>query len=172
MQQTILALGALMIIMMTALNHQRSIIMIQEVSYAREMESAALDLAKLKIEEKLIETEFDAAWMGSTVFPSSPSVLTASNAFGLEGTEGVGVYDDIDDYHNVTEFNWPHSIGADTFRFNITYSVSYIDTNTGATTNVPTYAKQLTADVVSADSVGSRTARATFSKTTIISEDI
>ena len=72
MQQTILALGALMIIMMTALNHQRSIIMIQEVSYAREMESAALDLAKLKIEEKLIETEFDAAWMGSTVFPTSP----------------------------------------------------------------------------------------------------
>lgn len=172
MQQTILALGALMIIMMTALNHQRSIIMIQEVSYVREMESAALDLAKLKIEEKLIETEFDELWMGQTVFPSSPNDLTPAASFGLDGTEPVGAFNDIDDYHNFTELNQLHAIGADTFRFNVSYSVYYIDTVTGDTTSTRTYAKQLTADVVSVDTLGTRVAKATFSKTTIISEDV
>lgn len=169
MQQTILAIGALMIIMITALNHQRSIIMIQEVSYIREMENAALDLAKLKIEEKLIETQFDEQWLNRSVFPSSPNDLTPSSSFGLDGTETP---DDIDDFHGLTEFDWPHSIGADTFRFNISYSVSYINTTTGETTSTPTYAKQLTANVVSTDSLGLRFAQASYSKTSIISEDI
>ena len=169
MQQTILAIGALMIIMITALNHQRSIIVIQEASYLREMENAALDLAKLKIEEKLIETQFDEQWLGNAVFPQNPSILTPTSNFGLDGTETP---DDVDDFHGLTEFDWPHSIGADTFRFNISYSVSYIDTATGKVTTAQTYAKQLTANVVSVDSLGLRNAVASFSKTTIISEDI
>lgn len=171
MQQTILALGALMIIMVTALNHQRSILMIQEVSYVREMEGAALDLAKKKTEEKLIETEFDEQWLGSTVFPSGPNLLTPTNSFGPDG-EAVGTYDDIDDYHNFSELNELHSIGADTFRFNVNYQVSYIDIVTGDTTSAQTFAKQLTTNVVSVDSVGNRVARVFYSKTTIISEDI
>ncbi len=169
MQQTILALGALMIIMITALNHQRSVLMIQEASYVRELESAALDLAKQRIERRLIETQFDEQWLNQVVMPSSPTILTSSANFGLDG--GDGTPDDIDDFHNLSELV-NHPIGADTFRFNVTYRISYINTTTGDTTSAQTFAKQITADVVSADTLGARTARATFSKTTIISEDI
>lgn len=169
MQQTILALGALMIIMITALNHQRSVLMIQEASYVREMETAALDLAKQRIERRLIETQFDEQWLNELVMPSNPSILTSPANFGIDGDDTVP--DDIDDYHNFTELV-NHAVGADTFRFSVTYSISYLDTATGDTTSAQTFAKQITADVVSADTLGIRTARATFSKTTIISEDI
>lgn len=135
------------------------------------MESAALDLAKKKTEEKLIETEFDEQWLNSTIFPSSPSELTPTNGFGMDGDD-AGLFDDIDDYHNTTELNELHSIGADTFRFNINYQVSYVNIVTGDTTSTQTYAKQLTTNVVSADSIGNRVARVFYSKTTIISEDI
>jgi hypothetical protein len=172
MQQTILALGALMIIMITALNHQRSVLMIQEASYAREMESAALDIAKLKIEEKLIQTEFDDRWTTQTVFPSSATELTPAASLGPDPGETPATYNDIDDYHNFTETNVLHSIGADTFRFNITYTVKYVDLATNDTTSTQTYIKKITAKVVSVDSVGARVARAVFDKNTDISEDL
>lgn len=169
MQQTILALGALMIIMITALNHQRSVLMIQEASYVRELESAALDLAKQRIERRLIETQFDEQWLNLAYMPASPNVLTPSANFGIDA--GDTLRDDIDDFHNVTE-SVNHVVGADTFRFNVSYAISYIDTATGDTTSAQTFAKQITANVVSADTLGTRIARASFSKTTIISEDI
>ncbi len=172
MQQTILALGALMIILVTALNHQKSVIMIQEASYVREIESAALDLAKLTIEENLIQTEFDQNWLGEVVFPSSPTELTSANTFGPDsGETNKTLFNDVDDFHNFSETR-THSIGSDIFNFNVSYEVSYINTTTGDTTSAQTYAKQLTAHVISTDSIGFRVARASYSKTTIISEDI
>ena len=168
MQQTILALGALMIIMITALNHQRSVLMIQEASYVRELEGIALDLAKQRIERRLFETQFDEQWLNQADLPASPNVLTAAADLGRDAGD-VG-RDDIDDFHNVTE-RVNHVVGADTFQFNVSYSISYIDTATGDTTSTPSFAKQITASVVSADTLGTRIARASFSKTTIISND-
>ena len=173
MQQTILALGALMIIMTTAINFQRSIIMIQEVTYVREMESAALDISKFRIETIFNDTGFDENWNSETVLPSSTGVMTPSSNFGPDAGEAtMADFDDVDDFHGFTELNVLHAIGQDTFRFNIDYFVSYIDPISGDTTSASTYAKQLTASVVSADSIGARVARAIFSQTTIVSEDV
>ncbi len=170
MQQTILALGALMIIMITALNHQKSVILIQEVTYIREIETAALDVAKFRIEAILNDTGFDETRIGETTLPTDPSTLTASSDFGLE--PGNTVRNDVDDYHNVTETGVSHTVGDNTYNFNISYSVAYVNSTTGDTTSTKTFAKLITADVVSADTIGTRVAKATWSKTTIVSDDL
>lgn len=170
MQQTILALGALMIIMITALNHQKSVIMIQEISYIREIETAALDVAKFRIESILNDTVFDETRLGETTLPTDATTLTSTASFGLE--PGETVRNDLDDYHNFTETGVQHTIGDNTYRFDISYSVAYVNSTTGDTTSTQTFAKIIMADVVSNDTVGTRVARATWSKTTIVSDDL
>lgn len=168
MQQTILALGALMIIMITAISHQRSAIMIQEMAYVRELENAALDVAKIRTESLLNQTTFDELWIGEAHLPNSTTLLTTTASFGPD--PGDTAFDDIDDAHNFTE-RYTHSIGDDTYDFLINYAVAYVDSMGNATYD-RTFAKQITANVASVDTIGVRVAKANYSKTTIISEDL
>ena len=178
MQQSILALGALLIVMMTAINHQRSTFLIQEVSYVREVESAAADLAEARLESILNQAVFDENTVGMTTLPSDASGMTATlgNEAGEVGPgpsdESIGLFNDIDDFHLYTQ-TFRHGISSDTFNFQINYSVRYVDpTNPDVAAGGPTFAKEITALVVSQDTIGSRIARVNFSKTATIADGL
>ena len=178
MQQSILALGALLIIMMTAINHQRSTLLVQEASYIREMENAAADLAEMRIESILNLASFDESTAGGiTSLPGNTNSL--SNTLGPESGEAgpsdsqntLGTFDDIDDFHGFQQSYW-HTLGADSFRFVISYSVQYVNPSTGAAAGAPSFAKELSANVVSLEQIGPRSAQVTFSKLASISDDL
>lgn len=180
MQQTILALGALLIIMMTAINHQRSTFLIQEASYVREIESAAEDLAKKRLETLLNTRRFDESTPASfTSLPSNTNGMTAAGSLGPEGGESgpvnpldedFGTFDDVDDVNNFQHTVW-HTISADTFRFQVSYQVQYLDATNNPSANA-TFAKEITAFVVSQDTIGARVARFSTSKTAMIADNM
>ncbi len=180
MQQTILALGALLIIMMTAINHQRSTFLIQQNAFVREIESAAEDVVKKRLETLLNSEAFDESTTGGIVsLPSNTAGLAASGSLGPDAGEtgptqpldqGFGSFDDVDDVHNYQHVVW-HTISADTFRFQITYSVQYLDPSNNPSL-VPTFAKEISATAVSQDSVGTRVARFTTSRTAMIADKL
>lgn len=168
MQQTILALGALMIIMLTAISHQRSAIMIQEMSYVRELENAALSAAKTRADSIFISTAFDERWVGREHIPDRPDRLTPSNQFGIDS--GDTFRDDLDDYNNLT-VSYSHVIAQDTFRFIMNHSVTYIDDD-GDPSNQFSFTKQIITEAVSVDTIGVRVPRASYQKTILISETL
>ena len=177
MQQSILALGALLIIMMTAINHQRSTIILQETAYLRELENAAADLAEMRLEMILNLTTFDEDTTPAVNFTTLPADVTGlSSTFGPDESSEigpvlsenhVGTFDDLDDFHNYQQTFW-HTIGADSFLFLIDYQVQYVDPTNGGMSTSRTFAKELITTVTSQDSVGMRVARVSFSKTASI----
>lgn len=180
MQQTILALGALLIIMMTAINHQRSTFLIQKNAYVREIESAAEDVVKKRLEILLNSRSFDESTTGGIIsLPSNTSGLTAAGSLGNEAgevgptlplDEDFGTFNDVDDVHNYQHTVW-HVISTDTFRFQLSYSVQYLDASNNPSMS-PTFAKEISATAVSQDTVGAHVAQFTASRTAMIADDM
>ncbi|MEM8484157.1 MAG: hypothetical protein AAF564_01350 [Bacteroidota bacterium] len=170
MQQTLMTLGALMIITMVSVNQQRANYIAVEGIYVREQESAALDYASLRLEN--IENSY--AYDEATTDGSEPDLGTMSdgNSFGPDtGENNEADFDDVDDYHNFTE-SISHAISTDTFRFDVTYSLRYINPAAPSQqTASPTMAKELTVAVVSQDTIGFRVAKYTGTKI-ILAADI
>ena len=173
MQQTILALGALLIITMLSVQQQRSSFMTLEGMYIREIENAAADYAKKRTEEIIHSTSFDESRTGSTDLDIDTGTLTGVGALGPDAGESQAIsYDDIDDYHNYQE-QVVHVLSADSFRFDVTYTVEYVNpASPSSTPTGPTLAKEFSILVLSQDSVGSRAAQYSMSKTIIISDDL
>ena len=167
MQQTILALGALLIIMTTAMLHQQSTIKTKELGYIRQLETAALDLGRKNL-EGLSTLAFDESTVGSTSIPLNTTGLTSAASFGYEALEVVP--DDVDDYHGLVDTLF-HAVGTDSFAFRISYSVEYV-TTAGAPSGVPTFNKQLTANVVAMAKVGSRQVNGTFTKIALVTDNL
>lgn len=154
MQQTILALGALMIISMTSMNQQRSTMIALEKTYIREHENAAQDYVKKQLEFLTTQIAFDESLVGNTD-DVDISKLTSSAALGTDVNEKLSTdFDDLDDFHGAT-LQIEHGLSADTFRFNVSYNVRYINpaspTQTSATA---TLAKEITISAVSRDTIG------------------
>lgn len=170
MQQTLLTLGALMIITMTSINQQRSNFIAVEGAYIREQENAAVDYATLRIENILNSLTYDEAMTDG----SEPELgtLTLYGSFGPDAGENQeSDYDDLDDYHGFSE-SISHALSADTFRFQVDYSVRYVDpSNPSQPTSASSMAKELTVSVVSRDSIGHRVARYEGAKITLASDN-
>ncbi len=173
MQQSMLALGALVIITMLSINQQRASFLMLESMYLREIENAAADYATLRTEEILSQASYDESRVGSTQLDVDVNTLTESISLGPEvGENTVGQFDDLDDFHNFQE-QVTHILSADTFRFDVSYDVSYINlANPTASSATPTLAKEFTILVQSRDSIGTRAARYAMSKTYILSDDL
>ncbi len=169
MQQTLMTLGALMIITMVSVNQQRANYIAVEGIYLREQESAALDYASMRLEN--IENSY--AYDEATTDGSEPDLGTLSdgNTFGPDtGENDESAYDDVDDFHNYSE-TVSHALSADTFRFDVTYSVRYLNPSAPSQqTTSPMMAKELTVAVVSRDSIGHRAAQYTGTKIILASE--
>ena len=173
MQQTILALGALMTLMLLTVQQQRSSFMVMEGMYLREIENAAADFAQMRAEAIIGSMSFDESRVGTTDLDVDTGTLTASGALGPEaGESDASTFDDLDDYHTFTE-TATHVLSADTFRFDVNYTVRYIDpTAPTAVAVTQTLAKEFTINVVSQDSIGAHAAQYTMSQTVIVSDDI
>ena len=173
MQQTILALGALLIITMLAVQQQRASFINLEGVYIREIENAAADFAKKRSEEIISGAAFDETRTGSTDLDVDTSTLTGIGALGPDATENdIASFDDIDDYHGYTE-QVVHVLSADSFRFDVSYTVEYVNPSSPSSTPTgPTLAKELTIMVLSQDSVGTRAAQYSQSETIIVSDNL
>ena len=169
--QTLLAMGALLILSTLSINQQKSIFLLQKGAYIRELESAAADWAKVRLHEIAEAEAFDEARLSMTVLDPGISDLTLPSSLGKDAGEvGVADFDDIDDYDGYVE-DFTHTLSNETYALRAIYTVRYIDPLTADTSSVSqTLAKQIIANVVSRDSIGHSTARVTFKKTVTISD--
>jgi hypothetical protein len=135
MNQTLLALGALLIITTIAMNQQRSILLLQRTAHVREMEAAAKDYAKFRMSQ-LTSFAFDEARLGMTTLNTDTGDLTDSGSFGVEAGETAGspgTFDDIDDFHGYVDSTVTHTLSNETYRLRATYEVQYIDPSNPST---------------------------------------
>ncbi|MBX2818909.1 MAG: hypothetical protein KTR29_04480 [Rhodothermaceae bacterium] len=169
--QTMLAMGALLILATLSINQQRSIFLLQKGAYVRELESAAADWAKVRLHQIAESEAFDEARTSMTVLDPGTSDLTLPASLGRESGEvDVTDFDDIDDYDGFVE-DFTHTLSNETYGLRATYTVRYVDPLTADTTSLSqTLAKQIIAHVVSRDSIGHSTAQVTFKKTVTISD--
>ena len=101
MHQTMLAMGALLILVTLTLNQQRAAFLVQKNAYLRELESAAADHARMRLHE-ITEMDFDEARVGMTTLNTNTNDLTPSLNLGPDPGETPANFDDIDDFH-ITE---------------------------------------------------------------------
>lgn len=169
--QTMLAMGALLILSTLSINQQKSIFLLQQGAHVRELESAAADWAKVRLHQIADGEAFDETRLSMTVLDTGTGDLTAPAALGADAGESVvGDFDDIDDYDGFVE-DVTHTLSNETYALRATYTVRYVDPLTADTSSAArTLAKQIIADVVSRDSVGYATAQVTFKKTVTISD--
>ncbi len=171
MQQTILTLGALMIITMTSVNQQRSNFMIMESTYLREFESAAYDYANKRIESITNSYAYDESVAGDPDAEVDLATLTAAASFGKDAGEAdEDSFDDLDDFHDLEE-EIRHGLSADSFNSVVTYTIRYVDpSNPSAVSASASMAKEITVNVASADTIGVKVAKYSKSKITLASD--
>ncbi len=136
MQQTLLALGALLIVTTISMNQQRSIFMLQRTAYVRELEAAASDYAQMRLSE-VASRAFDEARLTMTTLNTDVSDLTVSASFGVEGPEAAGNegdFDDIDDFHGYIDSTITHTLSDETYRLRESFTVEYVDPTSPGTT--------------------------------------
>ena len=167
MQQTILALGALMIITMISVNQQHSYYGVMENAYIREVENAAYDYSVMRMEAIVNSTAFDESVVGSSDPVDVGSLANPAQLGADIGESDLMDFDDLDDFHTFQE-DVQHVLSADTFRFSVDYEVRYVNlSDLDAIQSSPTLAKELTIKVVSQDSIGTKVARFTGTKIAI-----
>ena len=157
MQQTILAIGALLIIMTTAMIAQRSSIITQEMAFIRHIEIAAEDAARMRL-EGLSTLAFDESTVGATSIPTTTAGLTLPGSFGSDA--GDVTPDDLDDFHGRID-TFFHVVSTDSFAFRASYWVHYL-TPAGDSTATPTFSKELILNITSLAQIGSRSVNGVF----------
>ena len=152
--QTILTIGALMILGMTVLMTDRSSLQHGAIITQTEIDIFAVSLAQAKIEEasgKVFDRFSAPDISGNTNVITSLSQLSSVTELGRESDDTVAAgppmhyyFDDFDDY-NYYSGNNPFKLyvaGVDTFRIQTT--VFYVDTtNPGANAGTRTWHKRL-----------------------------
>jgi hypothetical protein len=173
MQQTLFALGALMITMLIALNQQRSVFQVQQMSYLRELENAAGDFGARRLEEIMNTVGFDETVVGAAEMSFEVDDLTGVAQLGHDASEiatNKATFDDLDDYDGFSE-SATHVISADTFQFHIRYSVSYVSTaSPDGAAGSPTFAKEITATIESDTMIGDKGARVVMKRVAVVTD--
>lgn len=141
--------------------------------YVKEIENAAADYAKKRTEQIINSVAFDESRLGSTDLDVDTGTLTSIISLGPEsGENDVADYDDLDDYHEFEE-DVVHVLSADSFRFNVSFEVNYINpASPSASPTSPTLAKEFSILVLSQDSLGGRAAQFAMSKTILVSDNL
>jgi len=147
MQQTLLALLALIITVFLSYNQERSMIHAKGAMIDAEMEVMASGVA-LQVLEFIGHGAFDEQTTDDAKVTLT-SELTSAGSFGASGRCDVSapiettypytVCDDIDDFHQMVMEHVPFVLQSDTVFFDVTAEVQYVDANgdaaTGATFN-------------------------------------
>lgn len=164
MQQTLLALGALLILVTLTLNQKRSVFLVQKNAFHRELEAASADFAQKRLHEIVSGLAFDDQRVGITSLNTSTSDLTAIADLGAD----AGDLDDIDDLHNTVDTTL-HELNKEAFRIRANYSVRYVLPN-GNPAPSPTLAKEITVEAETLDSIGEARGKVRFQKIVVISD--
>lgn len=145
MPQTLLSLGALLVLSTFALGQQRHEASLDQRAQVQEIEMAATDLARSWL-AAATEPAFDEADVGRPGIRHTTTGLTAPDGLGTDepAENAPGVFDDVDDFHGLTR--------ADSVRwhdgflpFDVALSVRYVDpTAPDAGAGTPTLAKEIT----------------------------
>ena len=173
MQQTILGLGALMIITMLSVQQQKSSMFMLEGIYSKELENAAADYGQKRMEQIINRVAFDETRLGTTEIDVDTQTLTSVQSMGPDsGENNEADFDDLDDFDDFQE-DVRHVLSADTFRFSVSYEVNYV--NPASPTNAsssPTLAKELSISVQSQNAVGDRDIQFSMSKTILVTDNL
>ena len=127
MQQTILALAAILAFSVFALNQHRATADVEHTANASELELAATDVARQRLLE-IAGFAFDDADVGRSGLRMDATDLTPPTNFGLGGDTGenaTSLPDDLDDFHGAVDtvaVNW-HGTDVQVL---VTSSVRYV----------------------------------------------
>lgn len=138
MPQTLLALCAVLVFSIYALNSSRDDAATERTAVASDAESSAADVARGRVAaaERLA---FDEQDIGRTSIRLTPPTST----IGPDGGEAnATLHDDIDDLHGLIEER-ASPAGDGLLRFRVTYTVRYVNPATLAASTVPTLAKEM-----------------------------
>lgn len=138
MQQTLLALCAVLVFSIYALNQHRDDAAFERSAVTSEAEGAVAQVARGRIAdaERLAFDEEDIGRTGIRLTPPSSPI-------GPEGDEtDATLFDDIDDLDGLVEERGAPA-GDGLLRFTVTFSVRYVTPATLATSAVPTLAKEV-----------------------------
>lgn len=151
MQQTILALAAILVFSFFALNQHRAEASAERTAVGSEIELAATDLARARLVEATA-LAFDEALVGDARFSVETNTLTRSRNFGpgndADEDEDTPA-DDVDDLHEVIVSETTTYDGRP-IAFTVVYAVRYVREDapgTGVDRNERTPAKEVTVTV-------------------------
>lgn len=154
MQQTLLALCAIAVFSIYALNSTRDEAAMDLRSVTAEGERAAEALAR----ERLAAAErvaFDEQDIGRT---TGVRITPPTSRIGTDpGETAPALYDDLDDFNGLAETRAADTIGGPGgLLFNVRYTVRYVVPSTLAVAAVPTLAKEFAVSVVEVPSAATR----------------
>ncbi|OZC02876.1 hypothetical protein [Rubricoccus marinus] len=151
MQQTILALAAILIFSLYTLSRHESDAGLERISITAEYETAAAGLARARLHE-IQRRAFDEADVGRDGMRSSTQGLTPSNQLGREaGETNESSYDDLDDFNGIAR---PVSAerNGETLSFRDSVSVRYLDPSDPTASPNRSLAKEITVIVTAVPS--------------------
>jgi hypothetical protein len=141
--QSMLSLGALVILSMVSMNFHSSVLETSTVEIENKVALTAFSLADDLIEEIKVRA-FDEK---TIEFPTTnPMGLTPPGSLGPEAGEVYGTFNDVDDYHGlIKNISAPH---AENYR--VECIVQYVqEDNFGVVSTVQTFYKRVTVNVSS-----------------------
>lgn len=145
MQQTLLAIVAILVFSFFALNQHRAQASVERTAVGSEIEALAADVARARLVE-LTSLAYDEADVGRSDLRNNPSGL--STTLGPDGGETTAsLYDDLDDYTGQIENHIAEWEGTDV-PFTIVIFVRYVDPDRPSqTATSPTLAKEIVVTV-------------------------
>lgn len=169
MQQTMLAMGALLILVTLSMNQQRSAFLVQKNAYLREMESAAADFAKIRLHE-ITQADFDEARVNMTILDTGVSDLTLATNFGTDpGEVNIADFDDLDDFAGYVDTT-THQLNLENFEIRSEFSVRYVQASDGKEASSPTLAKEVQIEATVLDRIGQAQAVVRLQKMVVITD--
>lgn len=151
MQQTILALAAILIFSLYALSRHEADASRERFAITAEVETAAVGIARERLHAITVRS-FDEADVGRDGARTSTSGLTATTSFGPDpGETSESMWDDVDDFHRDARPDTVQWNGRDLV-FRDSVSVRYVVPATAATSTSQTLAKEITVVVTAAPS--------------------
>ncbi|MEM8488368.1 MAG: hypothetical protein AAF564_22655 [Bacteroidota bacterium] len=172
MQQTMLAMGALLILVTLSMNQQRSAFLVQKSAYLREMESAAADFAKVRLHEVTEQAFFDEARVNMAILDTGVSDLTPPASFGTDPSEdatNIADFDDLDDFEGFVDTTM-HQLNLEQFQIRSEFSVRYVQASDGKGVTFPTLAKEVQIEATVLDRIGEAQAVVRLQKMVVITD--
>lgn len=155
MQQSLYAFMAIVLLSLLMLSQIRTSLHQRQKAYDRQLEGISTDIANDYLERQIELLQFDegltVGGIDPVVLVNPPTAMLSSNAnLGSDTGEAIASYDDIDDWHLKSDSGAYISHG-NTFEYEVSFNVSYVNPSNGDSTSTRTLAKKVEARVMLAE---------------------